>query len=212
MFDEITLFGSLVPVSGIMFAIYILILLVVVASADYECRIEGKVPRSMKKQIVDLHNQLRQQLANGEVQGATGKLPKAKNMPMLQWDCDMEALAAERLKNGRLDVNFLGMAGYNDDAFTGRGCVPKPLDFEWDFGRRIRNWWKEAESIAEQEGPVVRLPSNNQIHFGQMAFANVTGIGCNIYKSGRVTFILCLYNSRIRANAVIYEKAEAKAV
>ncbi|ETN83256.1 hypothetical protein NECAME_07492 [Necator americanus] len=83
MFDEITLFGSLVPVSGIMFAIYILILVVVVASADYECNVGGKVPNSMKKQIVDLHNQLRQQLANGEVQGATGKLPKAKNMPML---------------------------------------------------------------------------------------------------------------------------------
>ncbi|ETN83254.1 hypothetical protein NECAME_07490 [Necator americanus] len=82
-------------------------------AAHYNCG--GIIPAPMKKQIVDLHNELRGKLKNGEVDGEKRKLPRAKNMPQLEWDCGLESEAVKRCSNGRINVNLLGTAGYNDD-------------------------------------------------------------------------------------------------
>ncbi|KAK6726210.1 hypothetical protein RB195_004498 [Necator americanus] len=58
-------------------------------AAHYNCG--GIIPAPMKKQIVDLHNELRGKLKNGEVDGEKRKLPRAKNMP--QPFCFQEALS-----------------------------------------------------------------------------------------------------------------------
>ncbi|EYC12917.1 hypothetical protein Y032_0045g1157 [Ancylostoma ceylanicum] len=79
------------------------------ASAEFNC--SDTLPMSIRMQIVQYHNERRDELLKGQVNGADGKLKPAKYMNKLTWSCKLEAVAVSRCKNGFINTNFLYETG-----------------------------------------------------------------------------------------------------
>ncbi|EPB65231.1 SCP-like protein, partial [Ancylostoma ceylanicum] len=179
------------------------VLLLCLASSAAGRSCHRKVPNVVRDQILRFHNDLRARLARGEVDGANGKLKPAKNMYELEWDCDLEYKAQKRCKDGWIDTNLLYNNGVVSDIVIGPSCLPQPLDFNRDFKRPMEKWWKQSRSYAQ--------PNDNRLNdvsledFGQMANANATKIGCSFSKKGRLTAVMCIYDSRMSVRKELYK-------
>ncbi|KIH53058.1 hypothetical protein ANCDUO_16826 [Ancylostoma duodenale] len=64
----------------------------------------------MREKILDYHNKARVQLANGQERNKTGRLPSAKNMYELLWDCELEKKAQVAIAN--CPENLSDLQGY----------------------------------------------------------------------------------------------------
>ncbi|KAL6732274.1 hypothetical protein Aduo_003050 [Ancylostoma duodenale] len=115
-------------------------------------------------------------------------------MNKLEWDCGLENRAAKRCSNGMIDTNFLYRTGAASTLVTGPGCYPKPLSFD-DFKKAMDEWWREASAYSDNH-----FTDKTKENFAQMANANATQVGCSFEKKGRLTSVLCLYNSRVVLN------------
>ncbi|EYC12921.1 hypothetical protein Y032_0045g1159 [Ancylostoma ceylanicum] len=81
----------------------------------------------------------------------------------------------------------------------GPGCYPKPLHFN-DFKKAMVEWWNEAKSYSDN-----RFTDRTRPNFPQMANANATKVGCSFEKQGRLTSVLCLFNSRVTLTQEYYK-------
>ncbi|RCN32957.1 SCP-like protein [Ancylostoma caninum] len=160
------------------------------------------MPDEMRKQIIDYQNNFRQKLANGQVNGSNGTLAPAKFMENLDWSCDFEKEAASRCNNGVINTNLLYQIGAASDVIVGPGCYPKPLHFK-DFKKAMDNWWRQASGYSDNQ-----YTDRTKEAFAQMMNANATKVGCSFEKKGRLTSILCLYNSRVPLGQEYYEVKE----
>ncbi|RCN31743.1 hypothetical protein ANCCAN_22468 [Ancylostoma caninum] len=66
------------------------------------------------------------------------------------------------------------------------------------------NWWSQAGGYTDN-----RFTDRRREEFAQMMNANATKVGCSFEKKGRLTSILCLYNSRVVLGQPFYQKLEA---
>ncbi|KAK6726822.1 hypothetical protein RB195_004871 [Necator americanus] len=186
------------------FIIPILFLWVSTSSADMECG--GDLTVDVRKRIIETHNEHRRKAEKGEVEGSKGKLPAAMKLPDLEYDCGLEQEARRRCKDF-IDVNFLYGLGANDDVVVGKGCNPPPQPVK-DFLTSFNRWWEQSKYIEPSENNTVLLKHiYNGQPFAQIASSKVTRVGCQLYKKGRLTSVLCLYNSRVFPGDRIYENA-----
>ncbi|RCN34393.1 SCP-like protein [Ancylostoma caninum] len=184
-----------------MLSVAVLVLCISLSSAEWDCN--EKIPIEMRKQIVKYQNDFRQKLLEGEVKGANGKLKPAKFMKNLDWSCDFEKEAESRCRNGIINTNGLQQTGAASDIIVGPGCYPKPLHFN-DFKKAMNNWWSQAGGYTDN-----LFKDRRREEFAQMMNANATKVGCSFEKKGRLTSILCLYNSRVVLGQPFYQKLEA---
>ncbi|EPB69050.1 hypothetical protein ANCCEY_11867 [Ancylostoma ceylanicum] len=124
-----------------------------------------RISDDIRQKIVKHMNDRRSELANGQVNGASGKLKAAKFMNKLEWDCSLEEEAARRCSNGRIDTNALYQMGPASTIVIGPGCYPKPLHFN-DFKKAMVEWWDEAKSYSDN-----RFTDRTRPNFPQVSFA-----------------------------------------
>ncbi|EPB69048.1 hypothetical protein ANCCEY_11865 [Ancylostoma ceylanicum] len=133
------------------------------ASAEFNC--SDTLPMSIRMQIVQYHNERRDELLKGQVNGADGKLKPAKYMNKLTWSCKLEAVAVSRCKNGFINTNFLYETGAASGIVQGPGCYPKPLNFN-DFKKAMDVWWNQAGGYKDNY-----FKDRTREEFAQMTFA-----------------------------------------
>ncbi|EYC12934.1 hypothetical protein Y032_0045g1167 [Ancylostoma ceylanicum] len=187
------------------FVSQVLVLCVGWTSAKWDCN--DKIPIKIRKQIVKYQNDRRDELLKGLVNAANGKLKPAKFMKKLNWSCGLEAAAASRCINGMINTNFLYQTGAASDIVVGRGCYPKPLRFN-DFKKAMDNWWRQAGGYTDNRFTDRTREDFAQSCVPQMMNANATEVGCSYEKKGRLTSILCLYNSRVALAQPFYQVVE----
>ncbi|KHJ79899.1 SCP-like protein, partial [Oesophagostomum dentatum] len=67
-----------------------------------------------RTEFIDFHNNLRKKIAKGDAPNFTGRLPSAKNMYALNYDCNMEKELQARLKSCDIP-NFTYTNGYGQN-------------------------------------------------------------------------------------------------
>uniref|UniRef100_A0AC34FVA7 SCP domain-containing protein n=1 Tax=Panagrolaimus sp. ES5 TaxID=591445 RepID=A0AC34FVA7_9BILA len=128
----------------------------------------------LRKTIVDLHNQLRSELAQGKSLMKNGKYaPPAKNMYKMRYDCCLEATAqsvAETcvMKHSKHECRN---SGENLWALGSSKSDPKK-----NIPDALKGWWSE---LAEH-GTFEKVPryQNDVGHWAAMAWAESIAVGC----------------------------------
>ncbi|CAJ0602124.1 unnamed protein product [Cylicocyclus nassatus] len=190
-------------------------ILVPSASSEAYCP-DGQLEKSIIDSILDLINDKRSTLAKGKLDDGSSpaavKFPKAKAMNKLEWGCNLEEKAIQKLG---LDcaistapaVNNKAVLFYADDDKFGL-----PPSFA------VANWLKEHRAAAftglSAGATDVKRPATGFDNFANLMNEKTTKIGCAelICKNGKKRPLLCLTNKPLIAkDEVIYTVDATKA-
>jgi len=121
-------------------------------------------------QILKIHNELRQQVAMGQINGQPG----ASNMQEMQWDANLAHRAQEWANQCVYDHD----SNRFDDRFSiGQNLAiiwsSQPLEIGDDFEGRINKWFNEVAIYRWGQGWNLRTG-----HYSQMIWAGTNLVGC----------------------------------
>jgi hypothetical protein len=156
-----------------------------------------------KAQILKLHNDLREDLARGEIPG----MPAAADMNQLVWDDALANVALSYVQtcpglahNAQRSIDYLNErdAGYTrwgpDNQYlssfcNGQDCILVGENVLWTSGTWSLSyilsaiesgWWDEHEDWTFGDHKVGCAPGQMCGHFTQMAWANTRYVGCAV--------------------------------
>ncbi|CAJ0602185.1 unnamed protein product [Cylicocyclus nassatus] len=196
-------------------------ILVPSASSEAYCPDGGKLEKSyIDSNILNLINNKRSQLAKGKLEDGSGsspatKFPKAKAMNKVEWGCNLEETAIQKLgldcTRSTKPEDVAGKAGL---------YYVEPDDFGLPPSFAVATWLREhiAAPFTGLTGPPteVKRPSSDTSfeNFTNLMNENTTKIGCAelICKSGK-RYLLCLTNKPPIANdgnGIVYRVNETK--
>lgn len=117
-----------------------------------------------------VHNELRQQVAKGQVNGQ----PSASNMQEMHWDNDL----ARRAQDWANQCQYEHDPNRFDDRFSiGQNLAiiwsSQPLQTGGDFSGRVRKWFNEVAIYRWGQGWSVKTG-----HYSQMVWAGTNLVGC----------------------------------
>jgi len=171
-----------------------------------------------QKVILDLHNKLRRDLANGKA----GTMPKAANMEKFTWDAELANIAQAQMNkcvyghdcdDCRKDKN--GCFSHVGQNIAYRGASSLNNQSEWHLP--IQAWYDE---IKDYDNGATNVESFSSVgttgvvgHFTQVIWAETYKVGCGfiIYKDGQWYKRLYSCNYGVGGNmaeAPIYLKGE----
>lgn len=111
-------------------------------------------------EILRVHNELRQQVAMGQVNGQPG----ASNMQEMQWDANL----ARRAQDWANQCHYDHDPNRFDDRFSiGQNLAiiwsSQPLEVGGDFSGRVRKWYNEVDIYRWGQGWSVRTGHYSQV-------------------------------------------------
>ncbi|KHJ91068.1 SCP-like protein [Oesophagostomum dentatum] len=164
----------------------------------------------LREQILAFHNKKRARLASGLEKNKNGKLPGAKNMYKLEWDCILEKKAQSWLrmgswkgKEGKFESLNPWVVNYDTRYF----CRTTELTFKNYIKGVLAGWWGQAQKNG-LNFVANRYTAKNTREFANMAFGYSTKVGCSITHNGPEASLFCLYESGPKLGQDVYEKGE----
>uniref|UniRef100_A0AC35GS15 SCP domain-containing protein n=1 Tax=Panagrolaimus sp. PS1159 TaxID=55785 RepID=A0AC35GS15_9BILA len=163
---------------------------------------------SIRNSIVDSHNTLRSQLAQGQsIMKGGKKAASAKNMYKLKYDCSAEKTAqtwADKCVFQHSENSFRN-AGENLFMMNVPNYNPQT-----SMTQAAQLWWKELADIggiSQTNTTLTMTVFNTGIgHWSQMAWAKSTMIGCGYKSCKKMTIVVCHYKTTGNyINQQIYE-------
>ncbi|RCN37974.1 SCP-like protein [Ancylostoma caninum] len=186
-------------------ALLLLIYNAAAASKPFGC--DGKISDEMRKKILDFHNNARVKLANGKEQNKTGRLPPAKNMYKLLWDCELEKKAQVAIAN--CPENLSDLQGYGTNFGKMYYCPRYPKPSEELVMNELNKWWGEARKygMTDSQNRYIKDDMQGSMEsWANMANGKNTKIGCSYNKIRSATVLLCAYDDNaVKDEKVIYE-------
>ncbi|XP_022223443.2 antigen 5 like allergen Cul n 1 [Drosophila obscura] len=158
---------------------------------------EGVKLKKCKKNIVQLHNKVRNRLNDGGVYG----LPRARNIPMVSWDDEL-AVMAMRITN-QCNLDFENSFCVNTFRFPNVAENSDFLDLEEYPAKAmyffIYKWFLYYKQITPID--VRRFPRNatrKMRLFANMVYKGADKVGCGMLNSGSKRFVTCIYNDKVK--------------
>ncbi|EPB69992.1 SCP-like protein [Ancylostoma ceylanicum] len=171
---------------------------------------DGKISDVMRRKILDFHNQARVKLANGQEKNKTGRLPSAKNMYKLSWDCELEKKAQAAIANCPEDLSDL--QGYGTNFGKMYYCPKYPKPSEVLVMNELSRWWNEARKygLTDSKNRYIKEDMQGSMEeWANMANGKNTKIGCSYNKIRSSTVFLCAYDDNAEKDEkVIYESGK----
>ncbi|XP_031631725.1 venom allergen 5 [Contarinia nasturtii] len=136
------------------------------------------ITEAQKYEILDTHNRLRSQVAQGQIAGQ----PSAQNMREMQWDDEL-ALRAQQWAN---ECYF----EHDPSRYTNRFTMGQNLAIVWStapltnyvtFSSRIQNWFNEVQKYAWGDRWSPKTGHYSQLVWGD---TNLVGCGFSYYQEG----------------------------
>ncbi|EYB88843.1 hypothetical protein Y032_0240g3336, partial [Ancylostoma ceylanicum] len=178
------------------------------APTSFGC--DGKISDVMRRKILDFHNQARVKLANGQEKNKTGRLPSAKNMYKLSWDCELEKKAQAAIANCPEDLSDL--QGYGTNFGKMYYCPKYPKPSEVLVMNELSRWWNEARKygLTDSKNRYIKEDMQGSMEeWANMANGKNTKIGCSYNKIRSSTVFLCAYDDNAEKDEkVIYESGK----
>ncbi|VDN59143.1 unnamed protein product [Dracunculus medinensis] len=136
----------------------------------------SKITEEMRLQVLNDHNKLRSQLANGEsVANGGHKMPKSSNMQELEWDCTLEERAQKWAENCEFEHSKQEFRN-----FSGENLYARWENHELMVVGRIRRYagaindgWNSMECFAFYSGI-------QYLNIFSMAWAITSKLGCGM--------------------------------
>ncbi|CAG9765268.1 unnamed protein product [Ceutorhynchus assimilis] len=151
----------------------ILVLFLVSLSLARECKIYvRKVTEAEAEIIVDKHNELRMQIANGEIEGQ----PRGVNLKRLKYDEDLAAEAQEIANScifAHQQVTDDRWYAVGQNLYIKKSTAPSN-ESDWDTA--IQSWFDEHEDYTF--GKCCRKGPRMTGHYTQLVWANTEYVGC----------------------------------
>ncbi|KHJ96783.1 SCP-like protein [Oesophagostomum dentatum] len=146
--------------------------------------------------FVNFHNERRAEIARGEASNYNGKLPAAKNMYKLKYDCRMEKKLQEELeKCDRTQFTFTNGYGQNIAKFS--------KDIFGNMGEKemrnmvikvaMESWYKPVHYIGITK-PYNVYEDARLSTFANMVFSKVLRFGCGYKECKGDLYVSCIYN------------------
>ncbi|KIH60732.1 SCP-like protein [Ancylostoma duodenale] len=163
--------------------------------------------------VLKYHNTQRRRVANGREQGKSGNLPKGNKINELSWDCNLEAIAHDKLTKCT-SINKLGAYGFNDGTKkekreSHRLSKKAKCSLEQDTKTLMKTWWDE---VRKTDWPANQEYSKKFRHFAPMVYDKSKGVGCTYTLCNDEVKMVCAYNEDIVGKnpaEKMYEKAAA---
>ncbi|XP_034230941.1 venom allergen 5-like [Thrips palmi] len=126
---------------------------------------------SEKDDILNEHNKLRRQLANGELDG----FASATDMETMKWDSELELVAqtwADQCAYGHDQCRHVERWSVGQNiAMTGSSA-----GFQSELLKKVNMWWDEYKEYSYHDGTFYFASGTG--HFTQMAWAKTNLLGC----------------------------------
>ncbi|RCN49172.1 SCP-like protein [Ancylostoma caninum] len=147
-----------------------------------------------RKVFVDYHNELRKAISDGSAANYVGKLPSAKNMYMLKYDCNMEKELAKELDKCSPQITFTNGYGQNIAKYTNDKFIAI-ADMKDKIKTAMESWYNPVLHYGIRNRD--NIFSDARLYsFANMIYAKTLRIGC-AYKecNGKKEFyVSCIYN------------------
>ncbi|CAI5455482.1 unnamed protein product [Caenorhabditis angaria] len=158
--------------------------------------------------ILSTHNELRRSLAFGNEPNKEGYMSSARNMYKLEWDCELENMAANysaSCPNTFIPQNIL----------RSRSHLFKRFYFYWDqkdstnhIKKAMKTWWKQGQEKGNFDSKNRFFARNQYFAWANMAKAKTYKIGCSyvLCPDDQSAMFVCLYNEKAQCELeMIYE-------
>lgn len=177
-----------------------------------------KITSKYKKQILHLHNKLRDKLASGKLSSTRGTFQSAMNMSELKWDNELAKLAAYNVKQCSMNHDRCRSTAKFRDAgqniYYSSWSQKRSSDKTQLIKEAIQAWWDEYKDFHLHEVDKFEGQSRGVLHFTAMALDYQTHVGCAISEydyagKGDTFLITCNYSSWTWLSQPIYKKGRS---
>ncbi|XP_071449351.1 scoloptoxin SSD552-like [Hetaerina americana] len=182
-------------------ALLLLLLLVVLSSPAWayggkSFMSSGQLSCGDKQQILSMHNQMRQRVANGQVHGQ----PPAANMKEMVWDDELARIAQNWANQGRVSHNSPRSSRFTvgeNIAATWTYGHPSPSGSSPDFRKCISDWFAEVSYFPSSNVRQYQF-SHSTGHYSQLVWGDTYLVGCGYSyyvdpQKGYTKFYVCNY-------------------
>ncbi|KAK6727985.1 hypothetical protein RB195_005567 [Necator americanus] len=179
--------------------------IVAISSAtSFGCK-NGMISDDWRQKVLSFHNTNRRTVSQGnQATKDKAKMPVAKDLTDLTWDCNLEGLASSYIC-GKTAIPTGNTYGIISAAITlsGDSCdiyvqKTKPV---------LQDWWNEAKAVDLSTD--VKYDEATIKEFGIMVNKDATGFACTYDKCSSGAQLLCVYDKKPAANADLYTKGTA---
>ncbi|ETN85642.1 SCP-like protein [Necator americanus] len=182
---------------------------VVTSAAGFKCQ-NSLISDQWRKGILELINGFRRTVAKGQQLGKDGaKLPSAKKMNQLTWDCNIEAEAQGAAKTCPTSLTSAQLPVFQDTAYKlGYITATKAIKANsCDTTKTAKDLLTEQWNAAVANQPDENVIKGEKV-FSQLANEEMDAFACT-YQICQTTsyYLLCFFNKKpAAAGAPVYEK------
>ncbi|KIH56976.1 SCP-like protein [Ancylostoma duodenale] len=163
----------------------------------------SQITEKQRQLFLDLHNNVRLNIALGKQPNKVRFLGPAQNMYKMEWDCQYEK-DAQSMANVCGMSTWLGPASNRIAWSAGSNIAPSAVD---GYIRNTFNYWIQA---AKQQGAGNVYNNSALYSFANVAFSKITKIGCGYKACGGNLYINCVYSvNGAYTGTVLWENGSA---
>ncbi|CAD6185129.1 unnamed protein product [Caenorhabditis auriculariae] len=158
--------------------------------------------------ILKTHNDLRRLLANGRQRNKRGLMRSGKNIYKLQWDCELEDLAASWTADCPRTFMPDSLLGSHSQIYKMFYFYFDGEDMNKHIKTSLKSWWSQGQERGNNDTKNRYSYKNNYYSWANMAKGKTYRIGCSYVTcpDNQSAVFTCLYNEKAQCEEeMIYE-------
>ncbi|CAJ0595456.1 unnamed protein product [Cylicocyclus nassatus] len=165
---------------------------------------------ALEDKIVQLHNEVRQGVAQREYGEIKYSKVGSKNMFALSYDCSLQGLASASITSCKCDKSFADTFGYSIVCEKAIISGTKAAQIQDAYETTIEGWRDDAKDDIPLPLSAATYTSNVPENFANMIYYKSLRVGCSHEICGKRALIACVYNKKPQSGQPLYIEASTK--